>query len=394
MLRAARVFAVVLLVFPAPAFAADAAGAPDALPPVDAAAIAREVRTRHELPGFVCAVVTKDGGIHAIGADGRRVLEKDAAITTHDRMHLGSCTKAFTATLAAVFVAEGALRWDSSIGETVGLTLPDIDPAWRPVTLEQLLRHRAGAPANTDPKAWAAAWTCAESPGACRAAFVEATLAKVPVGIGTFAYSNQGYAIAGRMIEVVAGESKDYETLLAERVLEPLGIKRFGFGVPTKAEASSPVGHTAARRAQDIDNPNAIAPAGTLHMPLGEWAKFVAFHLGAKAPAALEGAARELPKLHERSKDAPYEALGWKSATRPWGGNVLTHAGSNTVWYCVAWLSPEKGFAVLAAANQGGDAAAKACDDACAAMIRAIAKPAADAKNAPAPSAKPEAPEK
>ena len=305
MLRAARVFAVVFLVFPAPAFAADAAGAPDALPPVDAAAIAREVRTRHELPGFMCAVVTKDGGIHAIGADGRRAVEKDAAITTHDRMHLGSCTKAFTATLAAVHVAEGALRWDSSIGETVGLTLPDIDPAWRPVTLEQLRRHRAGAPANADPKAWAAAWTCAESPGACRAAFVEATLAKAPVGIGTFAYSNQGYAIAGRMIEVVAGESKDYETLLAERVLEPLGIKRFGFGVPTKAEASSPVGH----RQPELDRTrgdaaHAARRVGQVHR-VPSWGEGPGGARGrrartAEAARALEGCSVRSARLEER----------------------------------------------------------------------------------------------
>ena len=37
-------------------------------------------------------------------------------------------------------------------------------------------------------------------------------------------------------------------------------------------------------------------------------------------------------------------------------------------------LSPEKGFAVLAASNQGGDAAAKACDEGCAAAIREFSK--------------------
>jgi CubicO group peptidase (beta-lactamase class C family) len=361
------------------------AQAGDALLPVDAGRIAREVRPRHKVPALFCAVVTKDGGVHAIGADGVRSTGKDAAVTVDDRVHLGSCTKAFTATLAAVLVADGTLRWDTSIGETVALTMPEIDPAWRAVTLEQLLRHRGGAPTGPDPKAWVAAWNCSDAPSACRRAFVEATLARAPVGIGTFAYSNQGYAIAGRMIELAAGEGEDYETLLAERVLKPLGIARFGFGVPTKAEAASPAGHASAEVGNDIDNPNAIAPAGTLHMPLGEWAKFIAFHLGAKAPPALEGAARELPRLQAASKDAPNEALGWITAQRPWGGRVLNHSGSNTVWYCVAWLAPEKGFAVLAATNQGGDAAAKACDDACAALIGAVARPAAPAA-APVPA--------
>ena len=238
----------------------------------DSGAMAREIQPRAKVAALVCAVVTKDG-VHAIGADGVRRAGEEAAETADDRMHLGSCTKEFTATLATVFVAEGAMRGDTSIsiGETVALTLPDIDPMWRALTLEQLLRHRGGMPTTPDPKAWAAAFACSDSQKACRTAFVEATLAKPPVGIGTFTYSNQGYAIAGRMIELVAGDTKDFETLLTVRVLAPLGITRFGFGVPTKADADSPVGHTEQGEPREIDNPNAIAPAGTLHMPLGEW---------------------------------------------------------------------------------------------------------------------------
>jgi len=161
-----------------------------------------------------------------------------------------------------------------------------------------------------------------------------------------------------------------YETLLTDRVLLPLGITRACFGPPSRANPSSPKGHTEAGVVRDIDNPNAIAPAGTLAMPLGDWAKFVAFHLGAEPPKPLVGAARELQTLHRKHQEAPFEALGWRTTERPWGGAVLMHAGSNTLWYCVAWLSPEKGFAVLAATNQGGDAAAKACDEACAALIQ------------------------
>ena len=372
MMRAAIVVCAMVLGLALPAVAGDA------LPPVDAAKVAREVRPRHKVPALVCAVVTKDGGVHAIGADGVRRAGEDAAVTADDRMHLGSCTKAFTATLAAVLVADGKSRWDSTVGEVFGDSVAEMDAAWKPVTLEQLLRHRGGAPSQADPAAWEAAWGCTDSPQACRAAFVARTLQVAPVKVGTYAYSNQGYAIAGRMLELAAAGDA-YETLLATRVLAPLGIARFGFGVPTKLEPASPVGHTEELAPREIDNPNAIAPAGTLHMPLGVWAKFIAFHLGAKAPPALEGAARELPRLQARSPEAPFEALGWKSAVRPWGGRVLTHAGSNSMWYCVAWLAPEKGFAVLAATNQGGDAAAKACDEACAALIGAVARPAAPA---------------
>ena len=68
-----------------------------------------------------------------------------------------------------------------------------------------------------------------------------------------------------------------------------------------------------------------------------------------------------------------------------WGGAVLTHAGSNSKWYCVAWLAPERGFAVLAAVNQGGDRAQRACDEACSTLLRTIeaAKAASPALAAP-----------
>jgi hypothetical protein len=35
-----------------------------------------------------------------------------------------------------------------------------------------------------------------------------------------------------------------------------------------------------------------------------------------------------------------------------------------------AWVAPAKGFAVIAASNQGGKPGASACDDACAALLR------------------------
>ncbi|MEY2796323.1 MAG: hypothetical protein RIR10_2039 [Planctomycetota bacterium] len=343
------------------------------------AAIAASERAKAKLPGLVLAVVQRDGS-PVVAAAGARAATEDAAITVDDRMHLGSCTKAFTATLAAALVADGKIRWDSTILEVLGTDAPSMVEAWRTVTLEELLRHRGGAPANPPTQFWTAAFACTEPAIECRAAFVRGLLAEMPTSRGKFVYSNQGYAIAGRMLEVAAARGEvdnegrpqqpiAYETLLNDRVLQPLGIERACFGPPTRTEPASPKGHTETGVVRDIDNPNAIAPAGTLAMPLGEWAKFVAFHLGAEPPKPLAGAARELAILHRKNAEEPFEALGWKTAERAWGGSVLMHAGSNSLWYCVAWLAPEKGFAVLAATNQGGDAAAKACDEACAAMI-------------------------
>jgi CubicO group peptidase (beta-lactamase class C family) len=342
---------------------------------VDAAAatIARETRERHLVQGLVCAIVGKEG-VRDIGAAGIRRKGAPEAITADDRMHLGSCSKAFTATLAAALVADGTLSWTSTVGEVLGASIPAMHDDWRAVTLEQLLRHRGGAPKEPPAGAWRAAFACTDSPRACRAAFLGVLCSGKPTeAAGTFVYSNQGYALAGHMLEVKAG--KEYEVLLAERVLAPLGIARAGFGPPKRTEEASPWGHDEQGMPFDIDNPNAIAPAGTLHMPLREWGKFIAFHLGAAPPKGLEGAATQLARLHERASTDPFEALGWRTANREWGGAVLTHAGSNSKWFCVAWLAPERGFAVIAAVNQGGDRAQRACDEACSALIRTLERP-------------------
>ena len=342
---------------------------------VDAAAatIARETRERQLVQGLVCAIVGKEG-VRDIGAAGVRRKGAPEAITADDRMHLGSCTKAFTATLAAALVADGTLSWSSTVGEVLGASIPAMHDDWRAVTLEQLLRHRGGAPKEPPAGAWRAAFACTDSPRACRAAFLGVLCSGKPTeAVGTFVYSNQGYALAGHMLEVKAG--KEYEVLLAERVLAPLGIARAGFGPPKRTEEASPWGHDEQGMPFDIDNPNAIAPAGTLHMPLREWGKFIAFHLGAAPPKGLEGAATQLARLHGRASTDPFEALGWRTTNREWGGAVLTHAGSNSKWFCVAWLAPEKGFAVIAAVNQGGDRAQRACDEACSALIRTLESP-------------------
>ncbi len=351
-----------------------ASGAPPKnLAPVSASATAEAleaIRAKNACVGLVAGCVNRDGTVESLDAVGVRKAGETSPLLTSDRMHLGSCTKAMTATLAAVLVSDGTLKWASTVGDVLGKVTPTIDAGWRNVTLEQLLRHRGGAPAAANSADWSAAWQCTDSPEKCRQAFVNALLSRPPAQTpGTHAYSNQGYALAGHMCEVAAGEP--YEALLVKRVFQPLGLTNAGFGQPSKSDPNSPVGHAADGKVNDTDNPNAITPAGRVHMPLADWMKFVAFHLGGTPPAALRGAATQLGALHKINDQAPREAMGWFSANRDWGGAVLTHSGSNTVWYCTVWMAPERGFAIVAAANQGGSAGSKSCDEACAAMIQA-----------------------
>jgi CubicO group peptidase (beta-lactamase class C family) len=153
-----------------------------------------------------------------------------------------------------------------------------------------------------------------------------------------------------------------------------------GFGAPgTPGKLDEPLGHNEDGSPRELgpgdDNPPAIGPGGTVHATLADWAKFVAAHLKRDTKLLKP---ETYAKLHEPAEgDGKEYAMGWGVAERDWGGGrVLTHSGSNTMWYCVVWMAPKKDFAVLVAANQGKDKAAKACDEAASAMIRALLAPA------------------
>jgi CubicO group peptidase (beta-lactamase class C family) len=127
---------------PAPA----PAPAPKPAAPPDVRAQVEKIRAEHHLPALGLAV-WQHGELAASAVVGER-KQGDAAhpATFADRWHLGSDTKAMTATLVGIYVERGALHWD----DTLAKLFPDrkLDPGYRAVTLDQLLQHRGGAPGD------------------------------------------------------------------------------------------------------------------------------------------------------------------------------------------------------------------------------------------------------
>src|SRR5665213_2202462 len=117
--------------------------------PASLNALLRPYLSRYSLPALGAAVV-RGGVIVAAGAVGVRRAGSDIAVTIDDRFHIGSDTKAMTALLAAMFVEQGALRWDSTVGGVFPELAATMDPALRGVTLTQLLSHSSGLPSDSD----------------------------------------------------------------------------------------------------------------------------------------------------------------------------------------------------------------------------------------------------
>ena len=177
---------------------------------------------------------------------------------------------------------------------------------------------------------------------------------------------------------------QSWEQLIQAELFDPLSMTSAGFGPPgTEGEVDQPWGHfgpAVMAKAVQGDNRPPLGPAGRVHCSIRDWAKFVSLHLrGARGEETTYLTAETFARLHRPPAAGDY-ALGWVITERPWaGGTVLTHGGSNTMWYCVVWMAPEKNLAVLSVTNIGGIGAAQACDDASAAMIAHYRKMRRDA---------------
>lgn len=340
------------------------------------------IRQANGLPALAAAVVT-GGEVVAVGAVGLRKAGSPQRVTADDKWHIGSCTKSMTAALAAMVVEDGAMRWDTTPAEMFADLESQMQPEWRDVTLEQLLAHRGGAPSDLNEQGlWDRLWQRADQPPRSQRAYLtrELLTKHEPVSLpGTKAvYSNAGYALVGHAIEELLDHP--WEDLLRQRLFAPLGMTGAGFGAPASVgQVDQPWGHKGGEDGTfepvapglHADNPAAIGPGGTVHCRIADLARYAAWHL---AGARGEGTLLH-PETFERlhtplAADSEY-ALGWVATERPWGGGaVLTHAGSNTMFYAVIWIAPSKDFAVVVCTNAGGPVAEKATDTAAAALIR------------------------
>ncbi|MCW4385459.1 beta-lactamase family protein [Salinibacterium sp. SYSU T00001] len=248
-------------------------------------------------PSAAWGVFDGSGVVHW-GAAG--ALKSGATPGPATAYRIASCTKSFTAAAILILRDEGKLKLDDPVSSHVpgfsAVALPTADSP--EVTLRMLLTMSAGFPTD-DP--WAdrqESMTPAEFD-----TLLSAGLSFDSVPGTSFAYSNLGYALLGRVIESASGMG--YREFVRERLLEPLGLYGTAF------EAGHYHGEGAAQGARNLDGewdylpfsgPGAFSPIGGLFSTvtdLSRWAAWLAsaFDADARAespePAGVEHAAAE-----------------------------------------------------------------------------------------------------
>jgi len=188
---------------------------PDEIRTIDAIAAA-ELK-RFNAPGMVLLLLRGDSVVCRT-AYGVANIETGEPMTPELMVSVGSVTKTVTAITALALAAEGKLDLDAP----VRTYLPWLPPRLGAVNMVQLLSHTAGL-GDQVPLIGPNPIDGSMAPVA-KAMNDDSALA--PPGT-VFAYTNQGYVLAGAVIEAVGGAP--YAQVVRKTLLKPLGMTRSTF---------------------------------------------------------------------------------------------------------------------------------------------------------------------
>ena len=259
---------------------------------------------------------------------------------------IGSVTKQFTAAAILKLEMLGKLQTTDRISKH----LPDVPPDKAAITIHQLLTHTAGFSGDLG-----GADNEAVDRDALVARVLAAPLASTPGA--RFEYSNEGYSLAGAIVERVSGQG--YEAFLREHVFEPAGMKDTGYLLPGWPLERLPVGYGPQGRAWGriykrgwlADGPGWYLRAnGGIHSTLDDMLRW---HRALEGDAVLSQAARrKFQEGHVESGPDERYGYGWGVRKTRRGTTLITHNGGNGIFFADVRRYVDDGVVIIAMSNQ------------------------------------------
>jgi len=309
------------------------------------------VREHWQIPGVALPIVRRAGPIF-VRAYGLKNHAQGMLAGNDTAFAIGSCSKAFTATLAAILADQSKLAWDDPIRKY----LPSFrlhDP-WISdhVTIRDVLSNRTGL---------------------CRASISEYgsdlsrcdVLARAreiqPIGEfrDQFTYCNLGFVVAAEAMAAAAGEP--FERLVEDRIFKPLGMKSGTVSNDPWATHSN----IASPHAEDDGKLMPVTPlaldnlmgAGSITMSADDAVAWLGLHLGGGEYNATRIVSKEsLRETHivqtPRRDRTLFDGYGMGWEVRHWPGDCLNiHAGAVSGFRAVTWFDMEDDWAGFVSVN-------------------------------------------
>jgi CubicO group peptidase (beta-lactamase class C family) len=299
---------------------------------------------KHDGPGAVVVVVTRDGPVFARGYGYADIAAKRSFTPDATLVRPGSISKLFTAIAVMQLVDTDRLDLDRDVNDYIDFVVPT--PAGGvPVTLRRLLTHRAGFEEHArglfsrDPEPEPLGrWVARNLPR------------RLFPGGDVEAYSNYGLALAGYVVERVSGEP--FADYMQRHILGPLGMNHSTFQQPLPDEFAPLM----AKGYRTSDSPPlgffetiAAAPAGGLSATAADMGRFIRALMKG---GTLDGV-RILPKARLDEMMAPadptpagYLGLGFFEI-KVAGHDSIGHDGITMAFFSELRFFPEQGIGVF-----------------------------------------------
>ena len=286
-----------------------------------------------------------------ITPDGRQqvtVYGPKAGVTPFDAntvFEIGSITKTFTTAILADMVARREVALDDPVVKHLppGTKVPERDG--KQITLLDLATQSSGLPrlpgnlGLTNPQNPYASYTTDK---------LYEFLAgySLPRGIGErYEYSNLGMGLLGQALVHRAG--KDFETLVTERVLTPLGMRDTRVTLTNSMRARLAPGHNEGGDPQGLWDLPAIPGAGALRSTLSDMLKYV--RANADSTSKPLGSVLALAHPSRRPGPAPQVTIGlaWHRSQTPGGRTIVWHNGGTGGYRSFAGYDEATGLGVV-----------------------------------------------
>jgi CubicO group peptidase (beta-lactamase class C family) len=293
-----------------------------------------ELIAKYDVPGAQVAVLA-DGEIRDEAA-GVLSLHTKVETTTDSVFKIGSITKIWTATLIQHLVDDGTLDLDRPVRDYLpGFRLRD--RAADSLTSRHLLTHTSGVDSNH--------FTPTGTIEEFVAALADADHPFPPGAV--FSYSNSGFVVLGRLVEVLRG--KPFHDVLRSELVTPLGLQTVATNADEAILHRAAVGHIGSVPTKKWAVSYSTAPSGShLAMSARDLLEFVRLHLTDSALAAL----RE-PQLDD-VPDFGGGVIGWGLGWMRYPGGIIGHTGVSKGQKAFLRVDPSAGTAVVVLTNSTG----------------------------------------
>lgn len=273
-------------------------------------------------------------------------VEHPLPVTPDTLFQIGSITKTFLATAVMRLVEQGRLSLDTPLRTYLpDLRLSDEKVAAR-VSMRHLLTHTGG---------WVGDYFNDYGFGDEALARMVSQLASLPqlTPLGeVYSYNNSGFYLAGRVIEVVTGQT--FETAMRELLFEPLGLAHSFFFPHEVMTHRFVVGHRVVNGQAEVARPWAVGrvihTAGGIVSTVGDLLRYARLHLGAEPHLLSAPALAEMHTPQRPSTGPSSIGLSW-SLTPLNGLTLLRHGGATKGQTADLRIVPEAQFALATLTN-------------------------------------------